>query len=237
MNAHSAIGTRAVAITAVVIIIVVGIGIISLTSHSNTSTSSSASPPTTVQGSSSTTETMSVANSNGLEFMMALKSSSLSRKGSLKVSLELYNTLDKVNNVTGAQDWRLTSQSESACAKNDPFRTEVLRGYYDSGNYSKGAPVVFAVIQPLPGPNQCLFFIQAANDNAQPLFVGSENQNRYDFSPMSDKAQWISSDTNQLATMGETVVLEPSLFSNSTGVFTVVSGDMWGDIQVAHFVV
>jgi hypothetical protein len=180
---------------------------------------------------------MSVTNGNGLEFTMALNSSTLSRNGSLKVSLELYNTLDKVNNMTGAQDWRLTNQSESACAKNDPFRTEVLRGFYDSRNYSKGAPIVFAVIQPISGPNQCLFFIQAANGTAPPLFVGPDNQNRYDFNPMSDEAQWISSNANQKAIMAETVLLEPSLFSNSAGVFTVVSGDMWGDIQVAHFVV
>jgi hypothetical protein len=180
---------------------------------------------------------MSVTNGNGLEFTMALSSSTLNRNGSLKVSLSLYNTLDKVNNVTGAQDWRLTNQSESACAKNDPFRTEVLKGYYDSGNYSKGAPVVFAVIQPIPGPNQCLFFIQAANRTAPPLFDGSENQNRYDFSPMSDKAQWISSDADQKAIMAETVLLVPSLFPNSTGVFTVACGDMWGNVQVAHFVV
>lgn len=223
--------------------IVGAVGIIVLTPHSNTSTSYTASPSTTLPVSSTATEPMSVTNSNGLEFTMALSSSAVNRNGSLRVSLSLYNTLDKVNKVTGAQDWRLTSQSEQGpsmnCAQNDPFRTEVLKGYYDSGNYSEGVPVVFTVFQQPPGasPNMCLSFIRAANDSAQPLFVGSEGENRYDFSPMSNRAQWISSDTNQEAIMGETVLLKPSWFSNSTGVFTVVSGEMWGDILVDHFVV
>jgi hypothetical protein len=37
--------------------------------------------------------------------------------------------------------------------------------------------------------------------------------------------------------MSETVLLKPSLFSTSPGVFTVVCGDEWGNLQIAHFVV
>ena len=192
-----------------------------------------------VTSSTSTTQVASVTNGNGLEFTMSLNSSNLVRGSNLTVSLNLNNTLDRINNVTGAEDWRLTNQSESGpsmnCAQNDPFRTEVLKGYYDSGNYSVGAPLVFTVFQPPLGFNECLLFIRAANDTAQPLFVGSENY--YIFSPLSNRAQWIASNANQPATMGEVVLLEPSLFSNSTGVFTVVSGDEWGDLQIAHFVV
>ncbi|GEM_PF-4036760 len=35
--------------------------------------------------------------------------------------------------------------------------------------------------------------------------------------------------------MSETMILEPVLFTNSTGVFTIVGGDEWGDVLITHF--
>lgn len=158
----------------------------------------------------------------------------------MRVLVNLINTLDRTNNVTGANDWRLTDQSESGlsmnCAQNDPFRLEVLRGYYDLNNFSKGTPLVFTVFQPPFGFNQCLYYIRASNSTAPPLTI-PYSRNYYLFSPESNVAQWVSSLTihGQNAVMSETMLLRPALFSNSTGVFTVVGGDEWGDLEVAHF--
>jgi hypothetical protein len=55
--------------------------------------------------------------------------------------------------------------------------------------------------------------------------------------PYSNREVGESGPADQPAVMGENVVLEPRLFTNSTGVFTVVSGDEWGDLEVMHFVV
>jgi len=227
-----------------VVVIVGAIGVIWLTSHSNPSTHHNSSYSNSSQTTSSpTTELTSVTQGNGLEFMMSLNSSSLGRGSNLTVSLNLYNPLDRINNVSGAEDWQLTNQSESGpsmnCAQNDPFRTEVLGGYYDLNNFSKGAPVIFTVFQPPLGFNQCLLYIKAANNTAPPLFYTYSN-NYYIFSPTSNQAQWVATGfqgANQEAIMGETVLLKPSLFANSASVFTVVSGDEWGDLQIAHFVV
>lgn len=35
--------------------------------------------------------------------------------------------------------------------------------------------------------------------------------------------------------MNESIIIRPSLFTNSTGIFTVVGGDEWGNLEVAHF--
>jgi hypothetical protein len=176
------------------------------------------------------TQLPGVMNSNGLEFTMSLNTTTLERGRNLTVSLSLNNTLDRNNSVVAAYDWRLTNASETNCAYNDPFRTEVFQGYYDLGNFSKGTPLVFTVF-PAGGINYCLVFFRDA-----PLFI-SFSANDYIFSPLSDKAQWTANNVNSRTTMAETVLLEPPVFSTSTGVFTVVSGDMWGDLQVGHFVI
>ena len=188
-----------------------------------------------------TTDTATTNPSTGLEFTMSLNSSTVQEGHDLGVLVNLINTLDRANNVTGAEAWLLTDQSESSpsmnCAQNDPFRIEVLRGYYDLSNFSKGTPLDFTVFRPPFGMNQCLFYIRAADHNAPPLFV-SYSKNHYVFSPMSNEAQWIASGlqaVDQKAVMSETMLLRPALFSNSTGVFTVVGGDEWGDLEVEHF--
>ena len=188
-----------------------------------------------------TTTVTTTISSLGLEFSMALNATTVRQGHDLGVLVNLFNTLDRANNVTGTKEWRVTNQSETGpgmnCAQNDPFRVEVLRGYYALDNYSEGTPLVFTVFQPPLGFNQCLIYIRAANDTAEPLFY-LYSQNYYIFKPLSNEAQWVAfgfQTANQKAVMSETILLRPALFSNSTGVFTVVGGDEWGDLEIAHF--
>jgi hypothetical protein len=178
-----------------------------------------------------------------LQFSMSLNSSSVQQKNvDLSVSLNLFNSLHSSNNVTGASSWRLTNQSEEwpghwNCAQNDVFRVEVLQGYYDLTNYTNGTPLdIFNLQYPAGenGTNICLYFIRGS---APPLFL-TYSENYYIFKPYSNEAQWIAhgfQESNQLAVMNETILVRPALFTNSTGIFTVVGGDEWGDIEIAHF--
>jgi hypothetical protein len=106
------------------------------------------------------TATTTTNLSRGLEFTMVLNSSTVKWGHDLGVSVNLVNALDRTNNVTGAKDWRLTDKSESGpsmnCAQNDPFRFEVVKGYYDLNNFSRGTPLNITVFQPPLGANQCL---------------------------------------------------------------------------------
>lgn len=228
----------------------------------NSAISAISTPPSAY--SSSPTTSSQINPTTSLEFMLALNSSTVRQGHILAVSLNLLNTLDKVNNVTGAEDWRLTNQSENGgaegwnCAINDVFRIEVVSGYYGLNNFSKGTPLDIFVWQPPFGYNQCLLYVRAANAAAQPLSDSAYGQNYYIFSPQSNVAQWVTTGTyiaipkpsllsnstgscnpcnaiNQRAVMNETMILKTALFANSTGVFTVICGDEWGDLEVSHF--
>jgi hypothetical protein len=189
-----------------------------------------------------TTRTLAINYSTGLDFVMSINSSTVQHGHNLTVFVGAYNGLNSTNNVAGASGWRLTNESEAGpsynCAQNDPFRVEVMRGYYDMSNFSGGTPLVFTVFEPPFGYNQCLIYVAATNPSAQPLFQ-SDSQNNYVFKPDSNNAQWIAGgfqEVNQSAVMSETDLLRPVVFTNSTGVFTVVGGDEWGDLEVEHFV-
>lgn len=230
------------------------------TATSAVETSSSITIPTTyVQKATS-------LSNNDLVFTVLENSSLVLQAGQLlTVSFNLFNTLDSTNNVTGADNWQLTDQSEQNswnCAQNDVFRIEVINGYYSYNNYSGGTPLdVFPFQSAYAGLNQCLLYIRAAG--GEPITDQNYGQNYYIFNPKSNVAQWETSGIyttcnnsctrtangtvvgecnpcnkiNQTAVMNETMMLNPSLFANSTGVFTVIGGDEWGQILVLHFVV
>jgi len=232
----------------------------------NTSTSSSTSSYSNIRSETSASPLISNVTSaaNGLEFTMSLNLSTVQQGQVLGVTLNLSNTLDRVNNITGVQDWKLTNASENSgsadvgwnCAQTDVFRIEVVSGYYDLNNFTEGTPLDVFIWQPPYGMNQCLFYVIEPNTPPEaPLSVPSEGQNNYVFAPKSDVAQWITAEDwsvscgpanstiyspcpqiGQEAVMSETMILKPALFTNSTsGTFTVIGGDEWGDLLVAHF--
>jgi hypothetical protein len=244
------------AVSAAFVVIVLGIG--AFVAISSTYYSPSAHPNTAI--STEQTHVLFTLNPDtDLEFGMALNTTTVQLGRTLAVSYNLFNTLDRVNNVTGAEDWRLTNQSENSgavgwnCAQNDVFRIEVVSGYYGLNNFSMGVPLdVFVWTQ--SAFNQCLYYVRAANETAEPLSVPSQGQNNYAFSPRSNVAWWTATQdwsvrcgpanttisypcpqVGQKAVMNETMILKTGLFTNSIGAFTIIGGDEWGDVEVLHF--
>ena len=216
----------------------------------------------TSQHPSSTTGLLSVINpATGLLFTTALDASTVPFGQTLDVSVGLRNTLGRTNNVTGAEEWRVGNASEDGgvggwnCAQDDVFRVEVVAGSYGAGNFSIGTPLdVMKWASPF-GFNQCGIFVRPANGSAPVLYDSGNGQNYYVFRPNSDVAWWVTSSglaapclpingtyhpcgpPGQEAVMNETLVLSTPKFTSGPGVFTVITGDMWGDIDVGHFVV
>jgi len=161
---------------------------------------------------------------------MTLNSSSVVQGGAIAVQMNLYNMLDKPNYVCAANDWLVTNQSEVwhgiDCSFGlRPFRIAVLSGFYDSHNYSSGAPVS---IFPFPSGgsfNYCLFYMPS-------LVLDSHY---YLFEPHSDIANLTSQ--SQPTMINITVTIDPLTFTLPTGQYTIVGGDEWGDLVIAHFVV
>ena len=120
---------------------------------------------------------------------------------------------------------------------------------------------VFPPQTALLGLNQCLLYIRAANSTGEPISDQNYGQNYYIFNPKSDVAQWVTTGVyttcsnsctrtangtivgecnpcdaiNQTAVMNETMMLKPSLFTSSNGVYTIVGGDEWGQTVLLHF--
>jgi len=230
------------AVTFVCVVLVVG-GLVAVSAQYT-------SPSTAIRPSSSL----------GLKFTMSLNATSVRLGHDLGAMVDLVNTLDRVNNVTAVVNWRISNESLAGCdMSKGVFGIEVVRGYYDINNFTKGMPIRITIFLPPLGFNQCLLYSRAANETAEPLFVSYYGTNYYVFKPSSDVAQWITSgvynppnphplpnatgscnpcdNVNQLAVMNETFLLRPALFTNSTGVFTVICGDLWGDLAVSHFTV
>jgi hypothetical protein len=211
---------------------------------------------------SSNTGLLSVVNpATGLLFTTSLNASTVPFGQTLDVSVNLVNSLGRTNNVTGAEEWKVSNASEDGgivgwnCAQDDVFRVEVVAGNYGPGNFSMGAPLDAMKWTPPYGFNQCNFFVRPANGSAPVLYDSGNGQNYYVFRPDSNAAWWVTSDElhaqclpsngtyhpcsppGQAAVMNETLVLETPKFASGPGVFTVITGDMWGDVDVGHFTV
>ena len=216
----------------------------------------------TSKHSSSNTGLLSVANpATGLLFTTSLNASTVPFGKTLDVSVSLNNTFGRTNNVTGAEEWKVGNSSEDGgiggwnCAQNDVFRVEVVAGNYGPGNFSMGAPLDAMKWTPPYGFNQCNFFVRPANGSAPVLYDPGNGQNYYVFRPNSNTAWWVTSGglhaecvpsngtyhpcspPGQAAVMNETLVLETPKFASGPGVFTVITGDMWGDVNIDHFVI
>jgi len=210
----------------------------------------------------SNTGLLSVANlATGLLFTTSLNASTVPLAQTLDVSVDLRNSLARTNNVTAAEDWKVGNASEDGgfggwnCAQDDVFRVEVIAGNYGAGNFSTGAPLDVMKWVPPFGFNQCGIFVRPANESAPVLYDPGNGQNYYIFRPSSDVAWWVTSSglaapclpvngtyhpcgpPGQEAVMNETLVLSTPKFASGPGVFTVITGDMWGDVEVGHFTV
>jgi hypothetical protein len=179
------------------------------------------------------------SSSNGLEFTMNLSPTTVYSEGAVDVQMNLYNALSVANDVSPADNWALTNQSEvsnsssfgpGACIGSmGPYRVAVFKRFYGLNNYSGGVPLS---IFPWPAQspfNYCNFYV------IEHSWLGSTS---YPFDPQSNNAKLSLPDQGSWTTpMSLTVVLKPLGVSLPAGQYTVVCGDEWGDLQIAHFMV
>jgi hypothetical protein len=194
-------------------------------------------------------ETVETTNSTlGLELSLSVNSTMIPSEDAIIVSASIFNTLPTVNNLTASSDWPVQYLLSGPCDYGNktlfPAGIAAFSGYYGVNNISSASPIgIWATIE---CPIQSVLWGINADD--QLINISS-----YSLLPKNDSgyfAYYASSQTvpgvssMQLSTGGITIsannVTFPSHFYNSLlsslpGTYTLVAGDEWGQMVLAHF--
>lgn len=182
---------------------------------------------------SASTTTASTSNSSdGLQFSLGIR---LNGGVNITVSVEELNLLGSVNNQTQANQWKYPSESLNPydnCASNGPVGFTIFQGYYGMNNYSQARSLYLY--------NTTYLFSCAVNSSP---FV-------YLFTPLSDNISVyldhqlyyngtaaVSFATSGYWTSGAGTSLPATFNPFSSGVYTILGADEWGDTVLLHFTV
>jgi hypothetical protein len=186
-----------------------------LTTTATTSTTSTIVSTTTTIGDKSMASTTNLTL--GLEITLTLNATRITSGQTVNATLTYRNVLDRTLNLSASsEEWRSTALADDGddygyCVGVSPFAEEVYLGHLTASNVSVGAPANFDFSDILGGCG---------------LAIGGYNV----FPPLTDGRGW--TDT----TSGYSVNGHFTTFPTS-GEFTVVAGDRWGQIVMLSFTV
>lgn len=208
-----------VLVAAIVLGSVFAYAIISRPSSTKPTTSSSLVYPST-STSLSTTASSSLQNTS-LGLALGLYASKNST-GALFISVNETNLLNRVNNVTTADDWLYRDTKSSPCGNynQSPIEYAVLQGYYDESNYSSAAalniydPAAPVSCPTVSAPIPYLLFDAFRDNGTRPCYAAECTFSAY--ASLSVSGYW--------AVSGRTLAFQrfPS------GTYTVLAEDEWG---------
>ena len=173
-----------------------------------------------------TLSTTSTQSENGLQLRVSLNTTALTPREALQINVSEYNTLSTDNNVLIATNWGVNGLTIGACPNINvlPFGVAIFQGNYNANNISQGTPLeLFAAVP-------CAQLMR--------LITG------YDFLPVSSNAAIMPGGDLKLPTsMSATETVNGTymqgfqLTSFAAGMYTVVAGDEWGDLEFLYFTV
>lgn len=242
VSASSAIARVGLIIGIVLVIIVVSVGVATVVYSNSTQkiTTTNSISSSLISSTSSTSQyfpnsTASSVNPNGLQFIMSINSTELKPSQSVLIFMMVNNSAE-TNNVTGISDWRYPWLTDNLYCP--LFASAViLQGFYTLSNVSSSATPV-QTKEPGSGTSCPIgaslwytggFVLKAAGSNASGLNTS-----------LIFSGYWNVSAVQQLSTESLVNVTEsgsPYFLPFSSGLYTVVGGDEWGDITLLHFVV
>jgi len=171
-------------------------------------------------------------SSDGLSLSLSLNATTYQPGQPVTIVIDETNTLPKTNNVPTSNKWPLTALGVGPCGPiNYPFGIAVFKGNYTSLNVLSMTPLKL--------------YNPTAMYSCPAMLSGIST---YEFEPLSDSAAiFQNSGTSPVLTenMNSEIhstgywVTNPNetLTDFDPGVYTVVGGDEWGDLVVAHFTV
>jgi len=172
----------------------------------------------------------------GLSLTLSMNSTMIHPGEAIKVSVSLFNVLPKVNNLSGASNWKLdaftnTSYPHSlgiACFS--PANILVFKGFYDNANVSSMTnPLQVGYIP----SNSCLntnYSLYLFQPNSPYAKVSVTNPPQYDTTLFMSASHSIFGYCNY-ASDGSSVCLR----GFPAGTYTIVAGDEWSQIVLLHF--
>jgi hypothetical protein len=173
-------------------------------------------------------------SANGLELSLSLNRSTYHPGEEVAITVDEKNTLSTPNSVITDDKWLVNGLGVGPCGVlNYPFGIAIFQGNYTAANISIATPL--QIYQ--PGTYNC------------PMILASISS--YVFQPLSDSAAVFQmSESTAVFTMEMNTEFEPAptgYWANNNigatftdfepGVYTVVGGDEWGTLVIAHFMV
>jgi len=241
----AAIGRVGLVSVLAIIIVIAAVGVYAYTDTSQMTTAKTTSSTTASTSSSSITTNMgftttAIANSSypttltttntsiGLNFTLTLGSSELIGGQAVSITANVTNERSTFNNLTSESDWSepwlIGWGTIDSCGSF--ANAQVFQGYYTQSNISSLQPgSELQLAKPLFPPPECPF-IPGAWSTYFP-FQPHESQVGYQYSASGDYRNASSDSSSSNSTF--------HLFDS--GVYTVASGDEWGQIVILHFLV
>ena len=178
-------------------------------------------------------ENSTTSTSLGLSLTLSLNTTQLEAGHAINISADIRNILPVVNNVTGASDWASPVFRDWMASTPCPYFAYVLAfsGYYTQGNISSATPLQISppgLIVPCPAFLAGYYLFQPSSDEA-PFFGGEAVLPMRAVAIVSGYYTPGQSYNYSLPSGG----ISPTPFP--AGVYTVVAGDEWGQMAVAHF--
>jgi hypothetical protein len=150
--------------------------------------------------------------------------------GSLLVSANETNILSRVNNVTTANDWPLLDINSYPCGNYNqfPIQYAVFQGSYDLSNYSSGVSLTLY--------NPAAVYLCPTESNPGPylLFAPLSDNMSYRF-PSGDLGSYPVSAVYSLLGYWTGSQSSSAFHHFSSGFYTVLVENEWGNIVLLHF--
>jgi hypothetical protein len=145
----------------------------------------------------------------------------------LSIQTNESNILNRVNNVTTANDWPYPNTGSLPCGDYDQFPIEyaVLQGYYDASNYTSASALTLydpgvTYLCPTVSASIPYFLFSPLSDDASFSFSSGQNNSYLLSADYSVTGYWTGS----------------GIFHQfPPGVYTALVEDEWGNVVLLHF--
>ncbi|MGH2640006.1 MAG: hypothetical protein ACRDF4_12120 [Rhabdochlamydiaceae bacterium] len=248
----------ATSIVAIVLALSIGIGIYYIQpelGRTPTSSCSVSGPPGKIGSCFSTASNTTTSSPNyptstritnstlGIELSLSVNQTLIQSGQAINVSAGIFNTLHKVDNVTGASDWATpTINSAASFPCPNYLYYQVYQGYYGESNISSASsPAQTAPQESLPClQNQRAYYLfQSLSDSASvPIGYYNTNSSVYYVSTlMAISGMLTGYYVPSFNSSGYIQDYQPPPPAFPPGTYTLAAGDEWGQLVLLHFFV